>query len=67
VLVPALAEALRKQGAQDILIICGGVIPKGDYAGLKAQGVAAIFGPGTNIPTAAKEVIALIEQQRAAD
>ena len=66
VLVPALAEALKQQGAQDILIICGGVIPKQDYAALKAQGVAAIFGPGTNIPAAAKEVIGLIEERRAA-
>jgi methylmalonyl-CoA mutase len=66
VLVPALAEALKQQGADDILIVCGGVIPKQDYAALKAQGVAAIFGPGTNIPSAAKEVIGLIEERRAA-
>jgi len=65
-LVPALADALKEQGAGDILIICGGVIPKRDYAELKALGVAAIFGPGTNIPAAAKEIIGLIQRQRAA-
>ncbi len=44
----------------------GGVIPPGDYAFLKKAGVAAIYGPGTNIPQAAAEILALIEKQRLA-
>ncbi|MGB5093061.1 MAG: methylmalonyl-CoA mutase [Parvibaculum sp.] len=64
-LVPALAEALKKEGADDILIICGGVIPNQDYEFLKKAGAAAIFGPGTNIPVAAAEVLKLIRAKRA--
>jgi methylmalonyl-CoA mutase len=63
-LVPALAKALREEGADDILIICGGVIPQQDYDFLKKAGAAAIFGPGTNIPKAASEVLALIREKR---
>ncbi len=59
-LVPQLIEALRKQKADDILVICGGVIPAQDYAFLEREGVAAIFGPGTNIPEAARKVLNLI-------
>ena len=49
-LVPALIDALRREGAGDILTVCGGVIPPRDYDFLKKAGVSAIFGPGTNIP-----------------
>jgi methylmalonyl-CoA mutase len=63
-LVPQLIEELKKQGAGDILVICGGVIPPQDYEDLGASGVAAIFGPGTNIPVAAGEVLNLIRKQR---
>ena len=63
-LVPLLAEALRKQGAADILIVCGGVIPAQDYDALYKAGASAIFGPGTNIPSAAAEVLALIRSQK---
>jgi methylmalonyl-CoA mutase len=59
-LAPKLIEALKAQGADDIIVVCGGVIPQQDYAFLKAAGVKAIFGPGTNIPTAAREVLELI-------
>ena len=59
-LVPQLIDSLRELNAQNILVICGGVIPAQDYAGLKELGVSAIYGPGTNIPKAAKEVIELI-------
>jgi methylmalonyl-CoA mutase len=59
-LVPQLIEALRKQQADDILVVCGGVIPAQDYAFLEREGVAAIFGPGTNIPEAARKVLKLI-------
>ncbi len=59
-LVPALIDELKAQGAEDILVICGGVIPAQDYDFLKAKGVAAIYGPGTNIPTAAAEIMEII-------
>ena len=62
-LVPALSDELKKQGASDILIVVGGVIPAQDYEALKAAGAAAIFGPGTNIPVAASEVLKLIRAQ----
>jgi methylmalonyl-CoA mutase len=65
-LVPALIEALKKEGAGDILVVCGGVIPPRDYDFLKKAGVGAIFGPGTNIPFAAAEILTLIRQQRLA-
>jgi methylmalonyl-CoA mutase len=62
-LVPQLIEALKKQKAEDILVVCGGVIPAQDYAFLKKAGVAAIFGPGTNIPEAARDVLKLIRSR----
>jgi methylmalonyl-CoA mutase len=65
-LVPALIAALRRAGAGDMLVVCGGVIPPRDYEFLKAAGVSAIYGPGTNIPAAATEILALIEKQRLA-
>ena len=65
-LVPALVEALKKDGAGDILVVVGGVIPPHDYDFLKKAGVSAIFGPGTNIPAAAAEILALIRQRRMA-
>jgi len=63
-LVPQLIAALRGKGAAHVIVVCGGVIPPQDYDELKAEGVAAIFGPGTNIPTAAQEVLTLVEQQQ---
>jgi methylmalonyl-CoA mutase len=65
-LVPLLAKALKDQGADDILIVCGGVIPAQDYEFLKAAGASAIFGPGTNIPKAASEILSLIRSGRKA-
>ncbi|MFZ6005525.1 MAG: methylmalonyl-CoA mutase [Actinomycetota bacterium] len=64
-LVPQLIAELRSGDAQDILVVCGGVIPPQDYDALRAAGVAAIFGPGTNIPKAASAVLALLREQRA--
>ena len=61
-LVPQLIKSLRTQGADDIITICGGVIPPKDYEQLRADGVAAIFGPGTNIPEAAEDVLAIINK-----
>ena len=60
-LVPKMIQSLRRQGAGEILVVCGGVIPPKDYDELTAQGVAAIFGPGTNIPNAASSVLDLIK------
>jgi methylmalonyl-CoA mutase len=59
-LAPKLVKALEAAGAGDILVICGGVIPQQDYAFLYDAGVKAIFGPGTNIPEAAKDILKLI-------
>ena len=56
-LVPQLIDALREQGAEDIIVIAGGVIPQQDYAFLEQRGVALIFGPGTPIPEAARKVL----------
>ena len=61
-LVPQLAKALKDQGAGDVLIVCGGVIPEKDYEFLHKAGAAAIFGPGTNIPEAARKILTLIEK-----
>jgi methylmalonyl-CoA mutase len=60
-LVPQLSAALRDLAASEILIICGGVIPPKDHEFLKSSGVAAIYGPGTNIPQAASEILDLIQ------
>ncbi len=59
-LAPKLVQALRAAGAGEILVICGGVIPQQDYQFLYDAGVKAIFGPGTNIPAAAKDILGLI-------
>jgi methylmalonyl-CoA mutase len=63
-LAPKLIAALKAQGAEDILVICGGVIPQQDYDFLRKAGVKAIFGPGTNIPAAAREILDLIRATR---
>ncbi|MDP0925845.1 methylmalonyl-CoA mutase [Paracoccus onubensis] len=63
-LAPKLIEALKEQGAGDILVICGGVIPQQDYDFLRKAGVKAIFGPGTNIPAAAADILRLIREAR---
>jgi methylmalonyl-CoA mutase len=65
-LVPQLIEELRKAGAGEILVVCGGVIPPQDYDALTAAGVAAVFGPGTNIPAAARKVLALLGERHSA-
>ena len=56
-LVPALIDELAKQGASDIIVVAGGVIPRQDYDFLYQAGVKGIFGPGTRIPVAAREVL----------
>jgi methylmalonyl-CoA mutase len=63
-LAPKLVQALKDAGAEDILVICGGVIPQQDYQFLYDAGVKAIFGPGTNIPNAAEDILKLIRASR---
>ena len=63
-LVPELVEALRAAGAGDIAVVVGGIIPAPDYAFLRERGVAAIFGPGTPIPKAAREVLQVVQARR---
>jgi methylmalonyl-CoA mutase len=65
-LVPKLIAALREAGAGHVVVACGGVIPPKDHEALSEAGVAAIFGPGTNIPEAAADILALIDAARAA-
>ena len=59
-LVPEVIKELKKQKREDIMVIVGGVIPKKDYDYLFNEGVAAVFGPGTNIPKAAQEIITIM-------
>ncbi len=61
-LAPQLVQALDAAGAGEIIVICGGVIPQQDYGFLYENGVKAIFGPGTNIPEAAKNILSLIRR-----
>jgi methylmalonyl-CoA mutase len=63
-LVPALIKALKDEGAEDILVVCGGVIPPQDYPALMDMGVAAVYGPGTNIPASAAEMLSLIRRRQ---
>jgi len=63
-LVPQVIEGLKAEGASDIIVICGGVIPPQDYDMLYDAGVAAIYGPGTNIVHAATEVLAKIKERK---
>jgi methylmalonyl-CoA mutase len=63
-LVPALIKALKEEGAEDILVVCGGVIPPQDYPALMDMGVAAVYGPGTNIPASAAEMLSLIRRRQ---
>jgi methylmalonyl-CoA mutase len=63
-LMPQLAEALKKRGGGDIIVVCGGVIPRQDYDYLMENGVAAVFGPGTQVLDAARAVLDLIEGKR---
>ena len=62
-LVPDLKAALAKEGRDDIMIVVGGVIPPSDYDTLYAEGAKAVFGPGTNIPEAAADLIRKLNAQ----
>ncbi|MGX8014176.1 methylmalonyl-CoA mutase (plasmid) [Mesorhizobium sp. ORM8.1] len=63
-LAPQLVEALKANGASDVIVVAGGVIPRQDYQFLLDHGVAAVFGPGTNVLDAARAVLDLIEGKR---
>lgn len=65
-LVPQLISTLKAEGADDIMVVCGGVIPTQDYDFLYGKGVSAIYGPGTHIPTAAQEIIDRLSGERQA-
>src|SRR5215813_3228606 len=59
-LIPQLIKELAALGANDIVVACGGIIPPKDYPALERAGVKAVFGPGTNVPDAARKVLSLI-------
>jgi methylmalonyl-CoA mutase len=63
-LVPQVIEGLKQEGAEDIIVICGGVIPPQDYDEMLGFGVSAVYGPGTNILLAAHEVLGIIQERR---
>jgi len=63
-LIPEMIEALKDIGRADIKVVAGGVIPPQDYAALRAAGVQAIFGPGTNLADAADEMLRLLGHNR---
>jgi methylmalonyl-CoA mutase len=62
-LVPLLMAELKKKKAENILVVVGGIIPPKDYKSLQEAGVAAIFGPGTAIPDAASQLVALLKEK----
>ncbi len=63
-LVPALKEALRKQGGEHILLVCGGVIPAQDYDFLLSNGASMVFGPGTKVTDASNKIIEILEKRK---
>ncbi len=63
-LMPQLIAALKARGGEDIIVVCGGVVPRRDYDFLFEQGVAAVFGPGANVLYAARAVLDLLEGRR---
>ena len=63
-LLPQLVWALKDRGAEHVIVVCGGVVPRQDYEFLHRHGVAAVFGPGTVVLDAARAVLDLIEGRR---
>jgi methylmalonyl-CoA mutase len=63
-LLPQLIDDLKKRGCGEVIVVCGGVIPRQDYQFLQDHGVAAVFGPGTNVIEAANSVLDLLEGRR---
>jgi methylmalonyl-CoA mutase len=64
-LVPDLVEQLARQGVGNVAVVVGGIIPAPDHAFLRERGVAAVFGPGTPVPTAARQVLEVLRERRA--
>jgi methylmalonyl-CoA mutase len=62
-LLPQLVEELAKRGRSDIMVVAGGVIPAQDYQFLYDHGAACIFGPGTVIPVAAREMLNVLNKR----
>jgi len=62
-LVPELLERLREQNASDVLVVCGGIIPKADHRALESAGVSAIFEPGTTLPDVAETLLGLLRDK----
>ncbi|MEK1932912.1 MAG: methylmalonyl-CoA mutase family protein, partial [Pararhizobium sp.] len=60
-LLPQLVETLKAKGGGDVIVVCGGVVPRQDYRFLTDHGVAAVFGPGTNVMEAGRAVLDLLE------
>ncbi|MEX4007171.1 methylmalonyl-CoA mutase [Neoaquamicrobium sediminum] len=63
-LAPQLVQELKARGAENVIVVVGGVVPRQDYQYLLDHGVAAVFGPGTNVLDAARAVIDLMEGKR---
>jgi methylmalonyl-CoA mutase len=63
-LVPELVRELADQGGSNIAVVVGGIIPPKDYEYLRENGVSAIFGPGTAVPKAAREVLQVLRSPR---
>jgi len=59
-LLPQLVAELKKLGRPDILVVCGGVVPQQDYEALRGAGAAAIYGPGTKLPSAGRDIMRLL-------
>ena len=63
-LAPQLVQSLKKKGAENIVVVVGGVIPRQDYDYLMENGVSAVFGPGSNVLDAAHSIIDILEGKR---
>ncbi|MFP4226431.1 MAG: methylmalonyl-CoA mutase [Desulfobacterales bacterium] len=63
ILVPELIDALKKEGAEDVLVVVGGIIPPADYEFLYNSGVSKVFGPGTQVTESANQVLNALEQR----
>ncbi|MHB8467937.1 MAG: cobalamin B12-binding domain-containing protein [Acidimicrobiales bacterium] len=65
-LIPRILEQLRERGADDVLVVAGGIIPDADIPGLKEMGVAQVFTPGTSLDSIAEWLAAELDKREAA-
>lgn len=63
-MVPALKTALKKQGGDHILLVCGGVIPQDDYDFLLKNGAEMVFGPGTKVTDASNKIVDILTKRK---